>query len=223
MAKGRQGRTGLLVAIALLVAGVLAAAGAMVSLVTGYHMHRVSSEAMSPTLVPGDRVLTASVDAADLARGDLVLVDEPSWGIGAPFFKRVAATGGDRLSCCTSGRLVLNGRPVEEQYTRPSDEPGRPFEVTVPAGRFFLLGDNRGNSLDSRFFLSQEQGTVPAGAVLERAVWSSHGDTPVPGPIMLRISVALGGLLAVLLGLVTLVVVVVRRSAARRLTAAHGS
>ncbi|MGR8010207.1 S26 family signal peptidase [Streptomyces hypolithicus] len=58
-------------------------------------------------------------------------------------------------------------------FVSPSGSPGGGgfrFDVTVPGGRMFVLGDNRGNSVDSRSFLSEQSGTVAVGAVRSRVL-----------------------------------------------------
>jgi signal peptidase I len=76
------------------------------------------------------------------------------------FVKRIVGLPGDRVVCCDpEGRLTVNGTPVQEDYlpegTRPSDTT---FDVTVPAGRLWLMGDNRSNSADSRAHLGDPGG-----------------------------------------------------------------
>jgi signal peptidase I len=86
--------------------------------------------------------------------------------------KRVIGVGGDTVACCDDdGRVTVNGVAIDEStYLRPGDEPSAaPFEVEVPSGQLFVMGDHRSNSGDSRV-----NGTVPAERVTGRAfavVW----------------------------------------------------
>jgi signal peptidase I len=65
---------------------------------------------------------------------------------------RVVAIGGDQVSEGSDGNLDLNGRPDAERYLKPGTITERVPSLTIPAGSVFLMGDNRGNSQDSRFF-----------------------------------------------------------------------
>ncbi|MFC9750794.1 signal peptidase I [Streptomyces niveus] len=87
--------------------------------------------------------------------------------------KRVVAVGGDTVTCCDKqGRIVVNGVPLTEPYLNPGNPPSKvDFEVKVPAGRIFVMGDHRSNSADSRFHLDEEfRGTVSEDEVVGRAV-----------------------------------------------------
>ncbi|GAA4898746.1 signal peptidase I [Streptomyces coeruleoprunus] len=88
--------------------------------------------------------------------------------------KRVVAVGGDTVKCCDAdGRVTVNGVPLDEPYLHPGNAPSEiKFNVTVPPGRLFVLGDHRANSADSRFHLEEEfQGTISEEGVVGRAVF----------------------------------------------------
>lgn len=86
--------------------------------------------------------------------------------------KRVIGIGGDRVACCdAAGRLTVNGVAVDESdLLKPGVEPSvREFDVRVPEGSYWVMGDNRPNSGDSRV-----HGAVPADAIVGRTftvVW----------------------------------------------------
>lgn len=105
--------------------------------------------------------------------------------------KRVIGVGGDHVVCCNSqGQITVNGVALTENYLYPGDEPNsgylKPFDVTVPQGYLWVMGDHRSVSLDSRYHQDQEfGGMVPVGNVVGRAdivVWPiSHWKTlPIP-------------------------------------------
>ncbi|WP_020553231.1 signal peptidase I [Embleya scabrispora] len=92
--------------------------------------------------------------------------------------KRVIGVGGDRVQCCDAqGRLMVNGKPLDESsYLKKGVAPStKVFDVTVPKGRIWLMGDNRENSSDSRYHMDQPfNGTVDKDQVIGRAftvVW----------------------------------------------------
>ncbi|WP_105973755.1 signal peptidase I [Streptomyces geranii] len=88
--------------------------------------------------------------------------------------KRVVAVGGDTVKCCdTQGRVTVNGMPLNETtYIHPGNQPSSiPFEVKVPAGRLWVMGDHRSNSADSRYHRTEAySGTVSLDSVVGRAM-----------------------------------------------------
>ncbi len=112
--------------------------------------------------------------------------------------KRVIGMPGDKIVCCgAEGKLTVNGQPITEPYLFPGAAPSdTTFEVTVPAGHLWVMGDHRNNSQDSRFHQSYDgTGFVPIDDVEGRAIviawpmthWSVLGNYPevfahVPAP-----------------------------------------
>jgi signal peptidase I len=83
--------------------------------------------------------------------------------------KRVVGVGGDHVKCCdTQGRVTVNGTPLNEgDYLYPGNAPSdTPFDITVPKGRLWVMGDHRGDSADSR----AHQNTPYGGTVSEKSV-----------------------------------------------------
>jgi signal peptidase I len=120
------------------------------------NIYVVPSSSMEPTLKVGDYML--SVPALDNKqapeRGDIIVFHPPaSWNQpeGTVFVKRVIAVGGDTVECCSSdGRVKVNNEPIDESYVQGSNDKIA-YNLKVPEGKVFVLGDNRENSADSRY------------------------------------------------------------------------
>ncbi|ANP49751.1 signal peptidase I [Streptomyces griseochromogenes] len=146
-----------------------------------YRPYTVPTSSMTPTIDAGDRVLAQRVDGDEVKRGDVVVFRDKSWVTNANVVKRVVAVGGDTVSCCTDGKLTVNGKQIDEPYLPAGSlaEIKNFPTVTVPQGRLFLLGDERQGSLDSTAHLTDAAGgTVSRNAVSARVdavVWPMNG------------------------------------------------
>lgn len=137
-----------------------------------YRLFRVPTESMLPRLEVGDIVIAdmRSNAAARIARGTIAVIVMPD-GQPAMTFKRVIGLPGERISM-ERGRVLVGGKLLDEPYIdRWNIDAGSTFgPITVPDGHYFVLGDNRDNSRDSRSF-----GPVPASLVrgnASRIYWS---------------------------------------------------
>lgn len=151
----------------------------------------IPSESMAETLQINDRVLVSKLSyrIGDPSRGDIVVFHKPPSAPGQieDFIKRVVAVPGETISFA-DGRVLINGEAIDEPYARgitiPSGSPLSGPGCTSPAsadrctvadGFYFVMGDNRGNSTDSRVF-----GPIDGDEIIGRAfvkIWplSSFG------------------------------------------------
>jgi signal peptidase I len=118
-----------------------------------------------------------------------VLADVGVYSTQTYYIKRVIGLPGDHVVCCANGKVTVNGVPLDEtSYLFPGASPSvQSFDVIVPPGRLWVMGDNRAISDDSRGHMSgfPAMGTVPENEVAGRAfliIWplSQLGDLPIP-------------------------------------------
>jgi signal peptidase I len=112
----------------------------------------IPSESMVPTLEVGDRLFVNKFVYRlwEPERGDIVVFDDVEGG-DDELIKRVVAVPGDRIKV-VNGVPRVNGKFQEEPYVKPQFPDGSVYgPERVPKGEVFVMGDNRGNSRDSRF------------------------------------------------------------------------
>ena len=138
---------------------------------------------------------------SDIKRGEVVVFRDPASWLSTPYddstgiskvvkdalvfvgvlpdpakqylIKRVIGVGGDRVVCCSSGgKLEVNGIEVDEPYIYAGNKPSdSTFDVTVPEGFVWVMGDHRAASADSRFHQEDiNQGMVPTSKVTGRVI-----------------------------------------------------
>lgn len=179
MATKQKSTGGSIIELVVIVAVALGLAlGIQAFLVKPY---RIPSESMVPTLRVDQRVLVNRIgnNFSDPKVGEVMVFHPPSGAVSdegpkcgvtvseselcskptstrsdVNFIKRVVAGPGDKIRV-EQGRVILNGKPLKEEYARPCgtgsgcDYPG---ELTIPKDHYFMMGDNRGFSDDSRFW-----------------------------------------------------------------------
>lgn len=157
---------------------------------------RIPTDLMAPMLLPGDHIFVNKLAYKEIlglgdsapARGDVVVFSMPN-DPTKDYIKRVVALAGDKIEIRDS-QVVVNGQVVSRdlgsdvfeesadgktyqvQWTGAPPETRKMFEVTVPEGHVFVLGDHRAKGQDSRAW-----GFLPASALEGRAslIWFSMG------------------------------------------------
>jgi signal peptidase I len=133
----------------------------------------IPSASMFPTLREDDRVLVnkLSYDLHDVHRGDLIVFERPEGSEGdgiRDLIKRVVALENETVEA-RDGRVYVDGEELGEPYLGDGVTTADLAAAKVPDGHVFVMGDNRGNSMDSRVF-----GPIPEGEIVGRAfvrVW----------------------------------------------------
>jgi signal peptidase I len=142
----------------------------------------IPSESMEHTLNINDRVLVNKLvyDFRDPHRGEIIVFQAPDDWRSDPteedFIKRVIGTPGDHVVCCDGqGRISVNDKALDEQsYLFAGDVPSQDsFDIVVPAGRLWVMGDHRSRSGDSREQYVRHgdvtKATIPIGSAVGRA------------------------------------------------------
>lgn len=144
----------------------------------------IPSQSMQPTLEVSDRVLVnkLSYNFNDISRGDLVVFKRPANEPGDidDLIKRVVALEGETINI-VDGQILIDGRLLVEPYIADGVRSGPIVDTsrcvndlavegcTIPEGHVYVMGDNRGDSRDSRWFGPVEEGSIVGRAFLK--VW----------------------------------------------------
>ncbi|MBR5246813.1 MAG: signal peptidase I [Clostridia bacterium] len=124
----------------------------LVVFVFAFRIVGVIGDSMNPTLQSGEWLAVKAINTS-INRGDIVIVTQPN-DLNEPLVKRVIAVGGDTLDIdFKRGQVKVNNEILDEPYiaeltNRRGDFTG---PITIPEGYVFVMGDNRNDSLDSRF------------------------------------------------------------------------
>ena len=160
----------------------------------------VPSSSMEQTLLINDRIIASklSYKFGEIHRGDVIVFQDPGGWLPEPLpetglraklndvlkfigvlpqnsgkdlVKRVVGVPGDHIRCCSDmGQLIINDVPVNETAYAQSGTDTVTFDVTVPEGRVFVMGDNRDHSSDSRAHMDVKDGTVPIANIVGQVV-----------------------------------------------------
>ncbi|MFI2437477.1 signal peptidase I [Streptomyces sp. NPDC018693] len=159
--------------------GVLVGVGGFAFLQHSFGGSVVAGDNMTPTHARGDRIVYERIDGSEVRRGDVVVLSAPDrYGFDELIIMRVIGVGGDRVACCAGtgadARVSVDGEPLDEPYLEGGEADGGfvmpRYDVTVPEGRLFLLGDHRALARDSRAFVDDQGGTLPASVIRGRVI-----------------------------------------------------
>lgn len=141
-----------------------------------FQAYEIPSGSMETTIMPGNMVLSEKITyyGREPRAGDIVTFEDPDpEHAGRILIKRVIATGGQTVDL-RDGRVYVDGEPLNEPYTHGKiskpleshlyDEVTYPY--TVPEGSLWVMGDNRSNSQDSRYF-----GAIPISSVTGKGIF----------------------------------------------------
>jgi signal peptidase I len=172
-------------------------------------MFYIPSGSMLPTLQVGDRIVVdkLSYRLHGVHRGDIVVFRRPPLELVpyADLVKRVIGLPGDTVSS-VDGRVYIDGKPLAEPWL-PTPQPvtspspvAQAFSLahpyTVPAGEYFVMGDNRTNSEDSRYF-----GPIPSNLIVGKMAFVAW---PLDDSGWLVVLIGAAGVLVVALAGLTL-------------------
>ncbi len=165
------GRSNRLWVYAAFLACGLALGGVFDAVVKGrfFRTYRAPTESMVPAIKPGDHFMVEVLGRGDSPqRGDIVIFRAPVGG-ERDFVKRVVGLPGETLEI-RDRAVFIDGRELDEPYALHTDSYMAPLRdkygpVTVPEGAYFMLGDNRENSVDSRMFGPVKRERITARAL----------------------------------------------------------
>lgn len=123
----------------------------------------IPSASMEQTIYTGDVVIGAKYNTSDINRFDVIVFDAPDEP-GTNYIKRVIGLPGDTV-IVKNGSVYVNGSALDEPYLWETMNSSGDGTYVVPDDSYFVMGDNRNNSLDSRFWANK---FVPADSVISK-------------------------------------------------------
>jgi signal peptidase I len=134
--------------------------------------YEIPSGSMEDTIMTGDMVFSEKITyyLGEPQQGDIITFADPNVA-GRTLIKRVIAVGGQTVDL-QNGHVVVDGQVLDEPYTEgkpsyPLENSKITFPYTVPEGSVWVMGDNRTNSQDSRYF-----GAIKVSTITGKAVWT---------------------------------------------------